>query len=131
MPSPRHENSVESIKKLVKEQKIGQVIENTDMGGKGGYELPGILCSDNKTRPFIIDCAVRTNKGAMLAFEVDLNHETTAHKIEQLHKFGWTFIKATPTMVDTWKEDPDLLKDEIAYWLAQSAKRFEAMRIIH
>lgn len=130
MPSERHENSVDAIKRLVEEQKIGQVLENTDHGGKGGYELPGILCSDNKTRPFIIDCAVRTNHGAMLAFEVDKDHQTTHMKIAMLEKMGWTVIPIPPSYVDEWKKDPELFKKEIRNAIQKANRRMASIQII-
>lgn len=115
-PSPRHENSVDRIKTLVR-QNGHEVWENTDEGGSGGYRLPMMLCDDGISRSFVIDCLVRLKTGAMMAFEVDFNHPTTAVKREMLRRVGITPVTVPPASVDLWVKEPELLDGEIAYSL--------------
>lgn len=116
MPSDRHENSVDRVKALLK-QKGHEIWENTDEGGRGGYKLPPMVCDDDKPRSFIIDCLSRLNIGAMMAFEVELNHEMTIVKKVMLARIGIPTTPVTPGGVDSWVKDPSLLDAEIAYRL--------------
>ena len=126
--SPRHANSVSRITKLVEPER-GVVLSNTDNGGKNGYQLPPIVCPDGKARAFVIDCAVRLKSGVMVAFEVDLNHETTKVKLAMLRAFGWVPIQASPEDVDAWVKDSSLLDDEIAYRIRETGKLLEVIKI--
>lgn len=129
MPSSRHENTVSRIAKLIEPDR-GIVLSNTDDGGKNGYRLPLILCTDGKERPFVVDCAVRTHQGAMLAFEVFVNHEVTAMKRRMLEQIGWTLIEHDAKSIDTWVQDPSLLDEEISYWIKKTNERLSRVRIL-
>lgn len=90
---------------------------NTQDGGKDGYKFDPVVCSDGKIRPYIADCLIRTREGAMVNFEVDLNHQTGLMKVETLARFGVATIRTDPSGVDLWTKEPSLMQAEIEYTL--------------
>lgn len=117
--SSRHENSVDAVKELVR-QIGGQVLENDNERGKGGYKFEPIWSEKHgRFITYTADCLARIN-GAMVDFEVNYKlHNKPAddeYRAAQLAKWFVTVVPVTPAGVDTWKTDPELLKEEIAYW---------------
>jgi hypothetical protein len=84
-------------------------------------------CDDGISRSFVIDCCVRHKGGAMLAFEVDFNHPTTAVKLEMLKRVGIIPIVVNPSGVDDWVKEPQLLEQEMSYWIRQACKPTNAI----
>lgn len=122
MPSSRHENSVERVGEIAR--KLGHIRQvNNQEAGKDGWKFYPVVCPDQKTRPYIADCLIRTPHGAMVNIEVDYNHETGPMKIATLKSFGIVTIKANPTDVDLWAKDPLLLQAEIDYALDEFWKQ--------
>jgi hypothetical protein len=118
--SSRHENSNAAIQELLKQ--IGAtVLVNDQERGKNGYKFEPIWSEKHqKFIQYTADTLARMPGGAMVDFEVNFKYHNKMsddeYRAAQLAKWFITVVPVTPSGVDAWKDDLELLKEEVAYW---------------